>query len=331
VACFAGSLHQLKDFYNLFFATHGNGGKKFILYAPWDSDNLHVWPQVQYYSEVLLGLYAAANKTPAQLEEIWKNPSPTKYPNVAKAKRYDVTLFPGDLLYIPMRWWHSGLNSGDVIGVNTWFYVPNPFAVIFDHVFGQQPKDDLRQWSKLGQLPKEYATLEPLPPPKSPPPMGVHPDVVRAKVQERQMRIGCVRATVRPFRKVFAGLEEFREELTCWRGYMRDIWPEVTKLVSGDYPGGSTDLWRKVMRALETRFAPACPPGSPQANVAAFKRLVQLRHDRKRFSFFGLLENAYWGCAEKGTCVAVHQATGRALRSAVMFGKCKGRARKEQQ
>ena len=33
---------------------------------------------------MLLDLYAVANKTPAELEQLWKNPSVTKYPNIAK-------------------------------------------------------------------------------------------------------------------------------------------------------------------------------------------------------------------------------------------------------
>ena len=320
---------HVDNYHNFFFATHGNGGKQFMLFPPWDADNLHVWPKVQVYSEVLLDLYAVANKTSAELEELWKNPSLTKYPNIAKAERHDVTLFPGDLLYIPMRWWHSGFNSGDVIGVNFWFYVPNPFAVIFDHIFGQNPEDDLNEWPELGQLPDGYASLEPLPPPSKSPPMGVHPDVVRMRIEKKQQRVGCVRVKVRSFEKVFADLKQFEEELTCLRGFMREIWQEVTELVSGDYPGGPAVLWRKVIGAMETRFNPLCPNGSPPEHRAAFERLVQLRHDRSKFSFAGLIENAYMGCAAKGTCLDVHQATGKALRSAVVWGNCRGRARKQ--
>jgi len=325
---------HIDDYHNFFFATHGNGGKKFIMYPPWDADNLYVWPKVQYYSEVLLDLYAVVNKTPAELEGLWKNPSLKKYPNTAKAERYDVTLFPGDVLYIPMRWWHSGFNPGDVIGVNSWFYVPNPFASIFDQIFSQWPEDelvaedDLNQWPKLAKLPKKYASLKALPPPPKSPPMGVHPDLVRMRIEQRQKRIGCVRAQVRPFKKVFADLKQFKEELTCLRGFMREIWQEVTELVTGDYPGGSVELWHKVFAALDKGWTLYCPKDSPPKHVAAFERLFQLRHDRSRFSFAGLLENAYLGCAAKGTCLAVHQATGKALRSAVAWGNCKGGARK---
>jgi len=44
--------------HNFFFATHGEGGKKFIMFAPWDGDNLHVWPKVWTYSEMLFDFYA---------------------------------------------------------------------------------------------------------------------------------------------------------------------------------------------------------------------------------------------------------------------------------
>lgn len=321
------SLH-VDNYHNFFFATHGNGGKKFMMYPPWDADNLHVWPKVQFYSEVLLDLYAATNKTPAELEDLWKNPSLKKFPNLAKVESYDVTLFPGDVLYIPMRWWHSGFNSGDVIGVNSWFNVPNPFAVIFDHIFSQKPEDNLNEWPRLGKLPKKYASLKALPPPLKSPAMGVHPDLVKMRIEQRQKRIGCVRVRVRPFKKVFADLKQFKEELTCMRGFMHEIWQEVTELVSGDYSGGSAELWRKVFAAMQKSFAVVCPKGSPPEHMAAFERLLQLRHDRSRFSFAGLLENAYQGCATKGTCLAVHQATGKALRSAMVWGSCKGSAHK---
>ncbi|CAK0861994.1 unnamed protein product [Prorocentrum cordatum] len=319
---------HIDNHHNFFFATHGSGGKKFMMYPPWEADNLHVWPKVQWYSEVLLDLYAVANKTRADLEELWKNPSLQKYPNIAKADRYDVVLFPGDVLYIPMRWWHSGFNSGDVIGVNSWFYVPNPFANIFDQIFGQKPEDDLKQWPKLAKLPKRYASLKALPPPPKSPPMGVHPDMVRRRIEDRQRRIGCVRVRVRPFKKVFANLKQFDEELTCLRGFMHKIWADATHLISGDSPGGSAELWHKVYKFLDTGFTLSCPEGSPHEHVAAFERLFQLRHDRSIFSFAGLLENAYLGCAAKGTCLAVHQATGKALRSAVAWEKCRGGAHK---
>lgn len=317
---------HVDNYHNFFFAAHGNGGKQFMLFPPWDADNVHVWPQVQVYSKVLLDLYAVANKTPAELEQLWKNPSVTKYPNIAKAERHDVTLFPGDLLYIPMRWWHSGFNSGDVVGVNFWFSVPNPFAVIFDHIFGQKPEDDLNEWPKLEQLPDGYAQLKPLPPPRTSPPMGVHPDIVRSRIEQKQQRVGCVRVKVRSFEKVFADLKQFEEELTCLGGFMREIWQEVTGLVSGDYPRGSADLWRKLIAAMETRFG--LQTTISRCSVA-FERLKQLRHDRSSFSFAGLLENAYMGCAARGTCLAVHQAMGKALRSAVVWGNCRGRARKQ--
>jgi len=158
--------------------------------------------------------------------------------------------------------------------------------------------------------------------------MGVHPDAVRMRIEQRQKKLGCVRAEVRSHRKVFADLKQFKEELTCLGGFMREIWQEVTELVTGDYPGGSVELWRKVVRALDKGWTIECPKESPPEHVAGFERLFQLRHDRNRFSFAGLLENAYLGCAAKGTCLAVHQATGKALRSAVVWGKCKGIARK---
>jgi len=324
---------HVDDYHNFFFATHGNGGKKFMMYPPWDADNLHLWPKVQVYSQVLLDLYAVANKTPTELEELWKNPSLKTYPKTAKAERYDVELFPGDVLYIPMRWWHSGFNHGDVIGVNSWFYVPNPFANIFDQIFSEKPDLDVNQtdvstWPKLPKLPKKYASLKALPPPPKSPPMGVHPDVVRMRIEQRQKQLGCVRAGVRPFKKVFADLKQFKEELTCLRGLMHELWQEVTELVSGDHRGGSAELWRKVVSFLNKGWSLSCPKGSPPEHMAAFERVFQLRLDRNSFAFAGLLENAYLGCATKDTCLAVHKATGKALRSAVLLGKCKGDARK---
>jgi len=152
--------------------------------------------------------------------------------------------------------------------------------------------------------------------------------MVRMNIEARQKQLGCLRARVRPFKKVFADLKQFKEELTCLRGFMREIWQEVTEIVSGDHLGGSVELWHKVVRFLNKGWTLLCPKGSPPEHVAAFERLFQLRHDRSSFSFTGLLENAYLGCAAKGTCLAVHQATGKALRSAVVFFNCKGAARK---
>lgn len=317
---------HIDNSHNFFFSTHGDGGKKFALYPPWDADRLHVWPKMRQYSEVLFDLYAAVNKTTPELEELWKSPSSERYPNMAGAERHDVTLLPGDVLYIPVGWWHSGLNAGDVIGANAWFHVPNPFSNIFDQIFSQKPEDEPQEFPALAKLPKGYAELEALPQPGRTPPMGVHPDLVRMRVQERQRQLGCVRAQVRPFRKVFGGLEDFEEELTCLRGFMRQVWQEVTSMVNGDYPGGSVELWRKVTGGKGWMLR--CPEDSPAEHKAAFERLFQLRHDRGKFSFAGLLENAYPGCKAKGTCLAVHKATGKALRSAVAWGKCKGGGRK---
>ncbi|CAK0887650.1 unnamed protein product [Prorocentrum cordatum] len=290
--------------HNFFFAAHGQGGKKFIMFAPWDGDNLHVWPKVWSYSEMLFDFYAFVNKTPEQLEEAWKHPDPERYPNFAKVQRYDVVLFPGDVLYIPIRWWHSGLNSGDVIGVNTWFWVPNPFGTLLEQIFSQKPTDEPDEWPKLAKLPAPYATLKAFEPAPEPPPHGVHPDSVRKRVRQRQQKLGCVRAQVLPFKKVFAKLEQFEEELTCLRGFFRDIWSEMKELVTGDYPAGSAELWSKMTgdKRFEHHIQNIyCPSDSPRDHMATFREAFEIRHDRRAGS-------PSWACSSAPTLAAPPRA-----------------------
>ncbi len=52
------------------------------------------------------------------------DPDLTHYPLFAKVRRYQTVLGPGEILYIPLRWWHDVTALEPAISVNLWWWPP---------------------------------------------------------------------------------------------------------------------------------------------------------------------------------------------------------------
>ena len=50
-----------------------------------------------------------------------KEPSPTEFPNFSRAEYIEVTVLPGEMLFIPIYWWHSIENIGVSISVTSFW------------------------------------------------------------------------------------------------------------------------------------------------------------------------------------------------------------------
>ena len=50
-----------------------------------------------------------------------KAPDLAKFPRFAEVRAAEVILGPGDLLYVPARWWHSVQSLDVSISINQWF------------------------------------------------------------------------------------------------------------------------------------------------------------------------------------------------------------------
>jgi ribosomal protein L16 Arg81 hydroxylase len=82
------------------------GRKRFTLFKPTDT---------QY-------LYPAYNKNYTHISEIsFENLDYDKFPLIYKAEPFEVVLEPGDVLFLPERWWHHVKSLETSISVNYWW------------------------------------------------------------------------------------------------------------------------------------------------------------------------------------------------------------------
>lgn len=51
------------------------------------------------------------------------NPDFDRFPNFRQVESLEAIVNPGDILYIPMYWWHHVINSEDTIAINFWHKV----------------------------------------------------------------------------------------------------------------------------------------------------------------------------------------------------------------
>jgi lysine-specific demethylase 8 len=84
------------------------GRKKLTLVAPAESDCL-------YYPCLRLG---HVHYSPVDVEE----PDLERFPKYAKATPLEVTLEPGEMLFIPVRWWHHARSLEKAISLNFWWF-----------------------------------------------------------------------------------------------------------------------------------------------------------------------------------------------------------------
>lgn len=66
-------------------------------------------------------------------------PDYTKFPNFKNVRGYETVVGPGEVLYIPIYWWHhveSLMRGGPTVTVNFWYKVSNFLRVVFCSIFG---------------------------------------------------------------------------------------------------------------------------------------------------------------------------------------------------
>lgn len=101
------SLHfDLPD--NLVAQVHGT--KRFILFPPGERSHL--------------GPYPVFSSTPHLARLDPEQPDFVKHPEARQAKGVCCTLEPGDLLFIPSRWWHYARSAEPSVSVNFWWATP---------------------------------------------------------------------------------------------------------------------------------------------------------------------------------------------------------------
>lgn len=94
------------DGYNNFFV-QVYGQKKFLLLSPAQS-------HLAYYP----WSYPNVHYSPVNVED----PDLEKFPMFRDAQLLETTLGPGDILFIPVRWWHHARALEESISLNFWWY-----------------------------------------------------------------------------------------------------------------------------------------------------------------------------------------------------------------
>jgi hypothetical protein len=83
------------------------GEKRFVIYSPDDRE--------------LLAPYAIEERIPQFSKIDIDNPDLKKFPDFPKAQGWECLLRPGDLLFLPMWWWHQVYTLSPAISVNMWW------------------------------------------------------------------------------------------------------------------------------------------------------------------------------------------------------------------
>ena len=126
------------NFSQLHFHEHGSavncmlyGEKFFRLYPPSETKYLYKYP---WYSKL-----RNMSRTTSLI------PDPNEFPEFRKAKYYDVVLKAGEMLFIPIYWWHAiqnhAINIATVTfwGRDSWYRYPPPgMRLVFYYIFIQE-------------------------------------------------------------------------------------------------------------------------------------------------------------------------------------------------
>lgn len=102
-------LHHDLDAPNLHAALHGK--KRFVLFSPEESENLYpadVYEWTTVFSEVDL-----------------RSPDLSRHPRISRAHGLEAVLSPGDVLFIPVRWWHAVWCLETAVSLNGWWFGPS--------------------------------------------------------------------------------------------------------------------------------------------------------------------------------------------------------------
>lgn len=105
-------LHQDLDAPNLHAVVAGQ--KRFLLFAPDEADNLYP-TDVYEWTTVFSGVDFRA-------------PDLERYPRVRRAAPLEAQLTPGDVLFIPVRWWHAAWCLSPCVSLNGWWFTPRLLA-----------------------------------------------------------------------------------------------------------------------------------------------------------------------------------------------------------
>lgn len=92
------------------------GQKRFILFAP--SESRHVYPESLFSS------------TPHLARVDPESPDYARFPRLEAARGYVCTLSPGDLLFIPSRYWHHARSITTSITTNFWWATPALYPLV---------------------------------------------------------------------------------------------------------------------------------------------------------------------------------------------------------
>jgi len=84
------------------------GSKKLLLFPPWQS-------RLLYYPSLHLG---HVNYSPVDVEA----PDLVRFPRFRKATSLELELAPGEVLFIPVRWWHYARALERTISLNFWWF-----------------------------------------------------------------------------------------------------------------------------------------------------------------------------------------------------------------
>lgn len=121
-------MHQ-DQFENLYIQIQGQ--KRILLAAPQESSNLYYNMRHPYYCEV--DIFDIDQKL---------------FPNSLKAKVYDITLNPGDMLFIPVFWFHAVESQGNFNLTLNWWFEPERIVLsqpamhyFMEKIFKQLMKD----------------------------------------------------------------------------------------------------------------------------------------------------------------------------------------------
>lgn len=110
--------------HNLFAQVYGR--KRVILAAPRFCEQLY--PINKSWGDA----YSPINPTRPDLD---------RYPRFAEVECFESVLGPGDMLYIPLRWWHDVTALEGSISVNLWWWTPTLFLRNVTH----------REWERLSR------------------------------------------------------------------------------------------------------------------------------------------------------------------------------------
>ncbi len=105
-------LHYDIDAPNLHACIHGR--KRFVLFGP--DQSRHMYPTDIYEWTTV---FSAVDL---------RCPDPSRFPAVTRAEGFEAMLEPGDVLFIPIRWWHAAWCLSACVSLNGWWFGPSLLA-----------------------------------------------------------------------------------------------------------------------------------------------------------------------------------------------------------